>query len=168
MLKKVLAVLMCCAVLLGTSAVSFSAEEQNISCTLTAEPTYTVTIPATVTMGNEGTTVDVVAEDIKNLPDGKKVSVTIEGTDAYKDQMVLECDTTSPSTSIRYQIINEKGETIETNASTGAVGVGKEVVSFTEDGTKQYKILPVIAGRYEYGVEYIGSITFGIEVKDIA
>ena len=125
---------------------------------------YTVTIPQTVTMGNEGTTVDVVASDVKNLSDGQKISVTIAGTSAYNDQMVLEADT-SPSTSIRYQIINEAGETIETNASTGAVGVGKEVVSFTEDGTKQYQIKPVIAGRYEYGVEYTGSITFGIEVQ---
>lgn len=36
--------------------------------------------------------------------------------------------------------ISEDGELIETNASTGAVGVGKEVVSFTENGTKQYQI----------------------------
>lgn len=63
--------------------------------------------------------------------------------------------------------ISEDGELIETNASTGAVGVGKEVVSFTENGTKQYQIKPVIAGRYEYGVAYTGSITFGISVEDV-
>lgn len=166
MFRKAFTTIVCCALLLSTAAVSFSAEEQNISCTLTAEPTYTVTIPASVTMGNEGTTVDVVAEDVENLPEGKKISVTIEGTDYFRDQMVLECKDTSPITSIRYQIINEAGETIETNASTGAECVGKEVVSFTEDGTKQYQILPVIAGRYEYGVAYTGSITFGIAVTD--
>ena len=80
--------------------------------------------------------------------------------------MVLEA-ATSPRTSIRYQIISESGELIETNASTGAVGVGKEVVSFTENGTKQYQIKPVIAGRYEYGVDYTGSITFGIALADV-
>ena len=85
MFKKVLTTVMCCAVLLSAASISFSADEQSISCTLTAEPTYTVTIPASVTMGNEGTTVDVVAEDIENLPEGKKISVTIAGTDAYKD-----------------------------------------------------------------------------------
>ena len=73
---------------------------------------------------------------------------------------------TSPRTSLRYQIISDDGELIETNASTGAAGVGKEVVSFTENGTKQYQIKPVISGRYEYGVAYTGSITFGIEVAD--
>ena len=79
--------------------------------------------------------------------------------------MVLEADTT-PKTSLRYQIISQNGEVIETNASTGAVGVGSEVVSFTEDGTKQYQIKPVLAGRYEYGVAYTGSITCGIEIAD--
>lgn len=78
--------------------------------------------------------------------------------------MVLEADT-SPRTSIRYQIIFDTGELIETNASTGATGVGKEVISFTGNETKQYTIKPVIAGRYEYNVPYTGSITFGIEVK---
>ena len=137
--------------------------QQEISVTLTAEPEYTVTIPSSVTMGNDGTMVNVTAENVKNLPEGKKISVSIAGTSGYKNQMVLEAQT-SPKTSIRYQIISETGELIETNASTGAVGVGKEVVSFTEAGTKQYEIRPVIAGRYEYNVPYTGSITFGIQL----
>ena len=165
MRRKMIAAVMAAVTCLAFPMVSMAEEAgQDITVVLTAEPEYTVTIPQTVTMGNEGTTVDVVASDVKNLSDGQKISVTIAGSIAYNDQMVLEGDT-SPSTSIRYQIINEAGETIETNASTGAVGVGKEVVSFTEDGTKQYQIKPVIAGRYEYGVEYTGSITFGIEVQ---
>ena len=165
MRRKMIAAVMAAVTCLAFTMVSMAEEAgQDITVVLTAEPEYTVTIPQTVTMGNEGTTVDVVASDVKNLSDGQKISVTIAGTSAYNDQMVLEA-ATSPRTSIRYQIINEAGETIETNASTGAVGVGKEVVSFTEDGTKQYQIKPVIAGRYEYGVEYTGSITFGIEVQ---
>ena len=139
--------------------------EQQLSITLTAEPEYSVTIPASVAMGNEGTYVDVTASDVKNLPEGKKISVTISGTDKYNDQMLVEAKTT-PRTSLRYQIISEDGELIETNASTGAVGVGKEVVSFTGNETKQYQIKPVIAGRYEYDVEYTGCIMFGIEVTD--
>lgn len=171
MKKKALAVFMAAlavmAVPVGTMAAETeSSAEQALTVTLTKDPEYTVTIPASVTMGNEGTTVDVLAEDVKNLPEGKKISVTIAGTDYYRDQMVVEAET-SPRTSLRYQIISEDGELIETNASTGAVGVGKEVVSFTENGTKQYQIKPVIAGRYEYGVAYTGSITFGISVEDV-
>lgn len=147
------------------TGVMASEAEQQLSITLTAEPEYSVTIPASVAMGNEGTYVDVTASDVKNLPEGKKISVTISGTDKYNDQMLVEAKTT-PRTSLRYQIISEDGELIETNASTGAVGVGKEVVSFTGNETKQYQIKPVIAGRYEYDVEYTGCIMFGIEVTD--
>ena len=82
--------------------------EQQLSITLTAEPEYSVTIPASVAMGNEGTYVDVTASDVKNLPEGKKISVTISGTDKYNDQMLVEAETT-PKTSLRYQIISEDG-----------------------------------------------------------
>lgn len=168
MKKRIIALSMIAAMsaaLPGTALAAETSQEQQISVTLTAEPEYTVTIPASVSMGNEGAYVDVTAEEITNLPEGKKISVTIAGTDKYNDQMVVEAQT-SPRTSLRYQIISDDGELIETNASTGAAGVGKEVVSFTENGTKQYQIKPVISGRYEYGVAYTGSITFGIEVAD--
>ena len=124
MKKKVLAVFLA-ALSCMAAPVAVMAEEstQNITVNLTAEPSYTVTIPASVTMGNDGTTVDVVAEDVKNLQEGQKISVTIAGTDKYNDQMLVEAKT-SPSTSLRYQIISEDVELIETNASTGAVGVG--------------------------------------------
>ena len=111
------------------TGVMASEAEQQLSITLTAEPEYSVTIPASVAMGNEGTYVDVTASDVKNLPEGKKISVTISGTDKYNDQMLVEAKTT-PRTSLRYQI------------------------------------KPVIAGRYEYDVEYTGCIMFGIEVTD--
>jgi len=88
-----LTVLMCMAMPLT----AFASEEtlsqsQEISAVLTADPSYTVTIPASVAMGNEGTVVDVTAENVENLPESKKISVTIAGTDAYRNQMVLEGD----------------------------------------------------------------------------
>lgn len=167
MKKIILSLLTACtftALPMQISTVNATETEQQISATLVAEPNYTITIPSTVEMKNKGTVVDVIASDVKNLQENEKISVTIASTSAYKDQMVLEADT-SPRTSIRYQIISDTGELIETNASTGATGVGKEVVSFTGNETKQYTIKPVIAGRYEYNVPYTGSITFGIEVK---
>ena len=167
--KKMIAILLSACTCLAFPAASMAAEtdtesSQSISVTLTAEPEYTITIPESVSMGNDGTTVNVTASDVKNLPEGKKISVTIAGTSAYRNQMVLEADI-SPRTSIRYQIINEAGDTIQTNASTGETAVGKEVVSFTEDGSKQYQIIPVIAGSYKYDVAYTGSITFGIALQ---
>lgn len=167
-MKKMTVVFMAALAVMAfpTSAMAAESEqEQQISITLTAEPEYSVTIPASVSMGNEGTYVDVTASEVNHLPEGKKISVTISGTDKYNDQMYVEAGT-SPRTTLRYQIISEDGELIETNASTGASGIGKEVVSFTGNETKQYQIKPVIAGRYEYDVPYTGCITFGIEVAD--
>lgn len=162
MFIAVLAAAVCMAAPLSSKAAENQSQE--ICVTLTAEPSYTVTIPASVAMGNEGAYVDVSASDVKNLPEGKRISVTIAGTDYYRNQMVLEA-ATSPRTSIRYQIISESGETIETTGAKDQAN-GKEVVAFTENGTKQYQILPVIEGRFEYGVPYTGSITFGIEVTE--
>ena len=160
-----LTVLMCMAMPLTAFASEGTlSQSQEISAVLTADPSYTVTIPASVAMGNEGTVVDVTAENVENLPESKKISVTIAGTDAYRNQMVLEGDT-SPSTSIRYQIISESGETIETTGGKDQAN-GKEVVAFTGSETKQYTVRPVIEGRFEYGVAYTGSITFGIQLTD--
>lgn len=159
--------LVCFVMPFGASADELASEtSQEISVTLTAEPSYTVTIPASVNMGNEGTAVDVTADAVENLPENKKVSVTIAGTSGYKNQMVLEGQTESgPRTSIRYQITNEAGEVIETIGTSNSP-VGKEIVSFTENGTKQYSINPVIAGNFKYDVAYTGSITFGIALAD--
>ena len=53
------------------------------------DPTYTVTIPESVEITKDGTDVSISAENVENL-DGQKVSVTIAGTSAYRNQMVLE------------------------------------------------------------------------------
>lgn len=166
MKKRVLGIILGAMVTMAMSVTAFANENQSqeLSVTLTAEPSYTVTIPASINMGNEGATVDVEATDIENLPEGNRVSVTIAGTDYYRNQMVLEANTT-PRTSLRYQIISESGEVLETTGQANQT-VGKEVVSFTEDGTKQYQIRPVISGRFEYGVAYTGSITFGIAITE--
>ncbi|MEY8277350.1 hypothetical protein [Blautia marasmi] len=169
MRKRITAAILTAAMCMAMPLTAFAAEEstsqnQEISAVLTADPSYTVTIPASVSMGNEGAAVEVTAENVENLPEGKKISVTIAGTSAYRNQMVLEGDT-SPNTSIRYQIINEAGETIETTGGKDEAN-GREVVAFTGSETKQYTVKPVIAGRFEYGVAYTGSITFGIQLAD--
>ena len=105
MRKRITAAILTAAMCMAMPLTAFAAEDtvsqdQEISAVLTADPSYTVTIPASVSMGNEGTTVDVTAENVENIPEGRKISVTIAGTSAYRNQMVLEGDT-SPNTSIR-------------------------------------------------------------------
>lgn len=65
------------------------------------DPTYTVTIPSSIVMDEDGVKMDIVAENVANL-DNQKISVTIAGTDQYRNQMVLQGNTTSgPNTSMR-------------------------------------------------------------------
>lgn len=173
MKKKFLAAFLAAVSCLAMSVPAMAAEStQEISAVLTADPTYTVTIPATVSMGNDGTAVDVTASDVKNLADGQKISVTIAGTSYFRNQLVLEADKNlvdaGSLNTLRYQIINEDGEVIETTGQDTATG--SEVVSFSGNETKQYQIRPVIVDanrdRLVAGIPYTGSITFGIELVD--
>lgn len=89
MKKRIIALFMMAAVCAAVPGTALAAEqetsqEQQISVTLTAEPEYTVTIPSSVSMGNEGTYVDVTASDIRNLPEGKKISVTLLSSNRWR------------------------------------------------------------------------------------
>ena len=164
--KKALATFLAAVSCIAAPVTALAAEEstQEISAVLSMEPTYTVTIPATVNMGNDGTSVDVTAADVENLQEGQKISVTIAGTNYYRNQLVLEADRelvdVNHARTLRYQIINEAGETIETTGQD----------TFTGNETKQYQIKPVIVDenrdRLVAGVPYTGSITFGIALAE--
>ncbi len=173
--KKALATFLAAVSCIAAPVTALAAEgssTQEISAVLSMEPTYTVTIPATVNMGNDGTSVDVTASEVENLQDSQKISVTIAGTSYYRNQLVLEADKdlvdVNHARTLRYQIINEAGEIIETTGQDTAVG--SEVVSFTGNETKQYQIKPVIVDenrdRLVAGVPYTGSITFGITLAE--
>ena len=117
MKKKVLAVFLAAVSCMAMSVTAMAAEStQKISAVLTADPTYTVTIPATVNMGNDGTTVDVTASEVENLAEGQRISVTIAGTNYFRNQLVLEADRdfvdVNHARTLRYQIISEDGEVI--------------------------------------------------------
>ena len=169
MKKKSLAVLLAAVSCLAVPVTAMAEEaEQTITVNLTADPTYTVTIPSSVSMDQNGTAVDVVAEDVENLQEGQKISVTIAGTSYYRNQLVVEADREDVSAGkvrqLRYQIISDDGELIETTGQDTAVG--KEVVSFSGNETRQYQIKPLSTEFLERGVDYKGSITFGIAVVD--
>ena len=97
-MKKFLSIAAVLAMITVT-AISVSAAEvtpqteENASTSFSYEykfdPSYTVTIPSQVTLTTEGTPVEIKAENVANL-DGKKVSVTIAGTDYFRNQMVLQ------------------------------------------------------------------------------
>lgn len=129
------------------------------------DPTYTVTIPDAVTMDKDGSDVNIVAENVANL-DGKKISVTIAGTDQFRDQMLMEGKTEDGKTGYtRYQFILEDGTVVEAAPDNAN---GTELVSFTDNGTKTFQVKPVISfssSQYK-GVLYTGQMTYGISLVD--
>ena len=90
-MKRTIAFMMALALCVGTTATAFAEDTATeFSFTLRNDPTYTVTIPAQVTIEKDGTDVEVVAEDVENLAENEKISVTIAGTDYFRNQMVLD------------------------------------------------------------------------------
>lgn len=169
LVAAILAVLGCTAV----PCTGFAAEQINGAATEFSyvkqnEPTYTVSIPATLALSDEGTPLEITASNVVDLGE-KRISVTIAGTSYYRNQMVLEGETTSPSYSkeLRYQFIGTDGTVIET---TGEDTVsGREIASFTENVTVTYLVKPISSGEginIEPGIAYTGTMTFGISLVD--
>lgn len=128
------------------------------------DPTYTVSIPSSLSLTDEGTPLTITASDVAYL-NGKKVSVTIAGTNYYRNQLVLSAKTSKPTytDTIRYQLIGPSNNVIETTGQNTATGT--ELASFTDNRTVTYTAKPVVGNKgqnLEPGVNYTGTMTFGI------
>lgn len=142
----------------NTLGTEFSYEIKN-------DPTYTITIPSSVAISENGTKVEIEAKNVANL-DGKKVSVTIAGTDYFQNQMVLSGKSEDGKNSVmRYQIITEDGTVIETTGTKNQAN-GKELASFTENGVVDYTVKPVVLPSTLKSVNHTGSMTYGISLVD--
>jgi len=111
---------------------------------------------------------EIKAENVAYL-DGKKISVTIAGTDQFRNQMLLSCtDPEKPTKKYftRYQFIMDDETVIETTGADTIVGT--ELASFTENGTVGFTVRPVISfsSSQVAGMVYTGSMTYGIELVD--
>ena len=172
-MKKLLAcalMMMLLVSMLGTTVLADSVDQNgdgSLSTALTFEykndPVYTVTIPSAVSMEAEGTDFEITAENVANL-DNQKISVTIAGTDKYRNQMVLEGKSADGrNASIRYQFILEDDTVIETTSGKDQVN-GVELASFTEDGSVTLTVKPVLSASSATikGVTYTGTMTYNI------
>ena len=118
-------------------------------------------IPAKITIAKDGSDMTIKASNVNYL-DGQKVSVSIAGTDYFRNQMVLTNKETN--TVMRYQIVKEDGTVIETTGTKDQAN-GVEIAAFTEDGEVNNKVLPVKLPSSKVGT-YTGSITFDIGLVD--
>ena len=105
----------------------------------------------------ENTQVPITASDVKYIPEGKKISVTLDrgnGMTLY----VKGTDGEFKMGALENQI------------------KGMELASFTEDGTMNYELRPAALDYpdstsdnlvIQKGVHYSGYVTYGIELADI-
>ncbi len=149
----------CSTMMVTANAASQSTE---FEYTLKNDPTYTVEIPAKITIAKGGSDMVIKASNVNYL-DGQKVSVSIAGTNYFRNQMVLE-DSETRST-MRYQIVKEDGTVIETTGGKDQAN-GKEIAAFTQDGQVTNKVLPVTQPSSKVG-HYSGTMSFDIGLADV-
>lgn len=161
------ALLMISGVSLPAYALDETSAQTEFSYIQKNEPTYTVSIPSSLALSKEGSPLTIEATDVAYL-DGKKVSVTITGTDYYRNQLVLHAKTSKPtySDTIRYQLIRADNQIIETTGQDTATGT--ELASFTDKGTVTYTVKPVLHSKLnlEPGIKYTGTMNFGIGLTE--
>ena len=122
--------------------------DYNTTITYTVAPTFTVTIPATVALGEDAT---ISAENVV-VPKGKQVEVSIAEANGFKA-------TTPEGAEITYTVKN--GE--------DAVAEGDTVLAVNpKDGKTGSTTLSFVAPEtIQYAGTYTGTVTFTVAVKDV-
>lgn len=113
------------------------------------EPSYTVTIPASVTIGENAT---VSAEDIC-IEKGKTLKVTLSGAKAQNEESGLKVsagDDAANSPVLGYTITKD----------SDSIEVGSEIISTTAGTDATANLTFTLSGEYTYSGDYKGTITF--------
>lgn len=156
-MKKLFALLLAITVMTTLSVTAFAAEidqdtaapqEGSIAVSYQVAPTYTVTIPATVTLGENA---KIEVENVV-VEKGKQVEVALTNANDFKA-------VTAEGAEITYTVKNGEAEVAEGNtvlAVNPADGTtGETTLSFVAPTTIQY------AGKYE------GTVTFTVAVEKV-
>ena len=147
-MKKILAIVLA-AVMLAACSVTAFAETTNVSYDV--QPSYTVAIPASVTLGDAAVTADVTASDVI-LESGKKIKVEL----------------TSASNTASGSTFNAKnGDSTVTYTITGdeAIAVGDTVATFTANGSKTLTFSAADKSAATVAGSHTETLTFTVSVE---
>lgn len=164
-MKKLLTCVLALALVLSLSVTAFAAEGSNTSVpnnktTITYEvaPAYTVTIPASVTLGDS---VTVAASGVK-VAKNSQVVVKLTGTSETDNAFKVK---TTEGAALTYTVKKDENDTINVNdavltvnpenATDGNGASGSTTLSFALNDTIQY------AGTYT------GTVTFTVSVETV-
>jgi hypothetical protein len=141
------------------------------------DPSYTITIPSAVALDTKkNTQVPVTASGVKNLPEGKKISVTFaKGSGTYGRLYLEGKNPNGGNNYLMTLMISGTSKDFKCGALENQI-VGMELASFTADGTEDFEMYPCAFDypdantdnlKIQKGVNYTGSMTYGIQVTDI-
>ena len=125
---------------------------EGTTITYTVNPTYTVTIPETVTIGTDGTEKTVSAEDVV-VEKGKYVSVSLADNNNFTVS-TPEGATLDYTVTANGETVAAGGEILAVNPTDGKTGSASVTFDIDENAVK-------------YAGTYTGTATFTIAVKDV-
>ena len=150
-MKKLLAIIIA-AVMIAACSVTAFAETTDVSYDV--QPTYTLSIPASVTLGDADVTADITASDVI-MEDGKQIKVEL----------------TSASNTASGSTFNAKnGDSTVTYTITGdeAIAVGDTVATFTANGSKTLTFSAADKSAATVAGTHTETLTFTVKVEDAA
>ena len=164
-MKKLLTIMLALVIVLPLSVTAFAAEGdntfgpsdstgKNITVTFNVDPTYTVTIPATVTLakaadGSYKQDATITATDVR-LEEGKTIVVTLAS----------DFKLTTGASGATYEL----PYTVTVGDDTTAIATGDTVATFTTNTNEQTNTLHFAAGNPTYAGDYSDTVTFTISV----
>ena len=145
-MKKLLAIILAALMIAACSVTAFAADTTTV--TYEVQPTYTVSIPAAVTLSDADVTADITASDVV-IENGSQITV----------KLTAASNTASGST------FNAKnGDSTVTYTITGdeAIAVGDTVATFTADGSKTLTFSAADKSATTIAGEHTETLTFTI------
>ncbi len=136
------------------------AETHEMTATYTVDPSYTVTIPADVTITDEGSAAEIAASDVL-LEDGQKIKVALTGATNTAEGSVFTAK--NGTSEIKYSITEGEEENTKTIALGDTVAefnaAGSQELTFTKTGGS-----PTLAGDHTENLTFTVSVTKSLVV----
>ena len=158
-MKKIFAVILAVALMATISVTVFAANTTGGSALVSfnVDPTYTVTIPATVELQKIGENGNVTYENDYTL--------TAEAGVRLKKNEYIEVTVASD-----FEMTTNEGATLDYSIIAGGSDVNNNngvVAEFDTDKLEQTATIHIAAGDPDYAGEYKDTVTFTLEVKTI-
>ena len=154
-----LAMVLC---LIPMTAFAYEGEAVPVSYTHTFTPTYTLTIPASIEISKEGTNIEFTVSDA-NLANLQYIYISV-ATTSYGNGLP---GLTAKEGSLAYSIKTSQFGTLGGSLLSSANMAGKNLLVFGNGSNTQTLVFTALPGEKTIPATYNGTITFGVEVKQL-